>query len=164
MAVVSSAHLEHHLSQQLNINTLPMALSNPLAAAVSSLIEKATVDKEKNLLIVSPYDEQPHLLDLRTLDVPNQLVAKALVGLNCLREDYAIAPYVETFNWSEVVDAVRYLAAESSFKWKETSFYIVVFRSRIPPTTLYEDLHDLDKAAHAEATQSGGFLKYVNSN
>lgn len=39
-------------------------------------------------------------------------------------------------------------------------FYIVVFRSRIPPTTVYADLGVLDKAAHAEATKSGGFLKY----
>jgi translation initiation factor 3 subunit H len=35
----------------------------------------------------------------------------------------------------------------------------VVFRSQIPPTTVYADLGALDKAAHEEATKSGGFLK-----
>jgi hypothetical protein len=113
-------------------------------------------------LVVSPYDEEPHLLDLRTLDIPNQLLAKALVGLACLRDDYATAPYVEIFNWSEVIDSLKELSVNSGFDWKETVFYIVVFRSRIPPTTVYSDLGILDKAAHAEATKSGGFLKYVN--
>ena len=109
--------------------------------------------------MVSPYHEIPHLLDLQTLDTPNQLLAKALVGLKCLREDYATAAYVEIFNWSEVISSVQKLAVASDFKWKETSFYIVVFRSQIPPTTVYSDLGILDKAAHAEATKSGGFLK-----
>lgn len=59
--------------------------------------------KNDNLLIVSPYDEEEHLLDLRTVDTANQLLAKALVGLKCLREDYATAPYVEIFNVSNFV-------------------------------------------------------------
>lgn len=53
---------------------------------------------EDRYLVVSPYDEKPHLLDLDTLDTPNQLLARALVGMKCLREDYATAPYFETFN------------------------------------------------------------------
>ncbi|KAG9232914.1 hypothetical protein BJ875DRAFT_360675, partial [Amylocarpus encephaloides] len=114
----------------------------------------------QNLLIVSPYDERPHLLDLRTLDTANQLLAKALIDLKCLRGDYATAPYTEIFNWSDVIDSVRTLADRSDFAWSETPFYIVVFRSQIPPTTVYADLGVLDKAAHAEATESGGFLKY----
>ncbi|EPE36651.1 hypothetical protein GLAREA_08814 [Glarea lozoyensis ATCC 20868] len=115
---------------------------------------------EENFLIVSPYEEKPHLLDLRTLDTTNQLLAKALVGLKCVREDYSTAPYIDIFNWPEVVDSVHRMAELSDFKWTESSFYIVVFRSRIPPTTVYADLGVLDKAAHAEATESGGFLKY----
>lgn len=121
--------------------------------------EKSSAPEDENLLIVSPYEDKPHLLDLRTLDIPNQLLAKALVGLKCQREDYATAPYVSIFNWAEVVDLVHELAKTSNFKWEESSFYIVVFRSRIPPTTVYADLGVLDKAAHAEATESGGFLK-----
>ncbi|TVY25797.1 UPF0643 protein [Lachnellula hyalina] len=116
--------------------------------------------KNENLLIVSPYEEEPHLLDLRTLDSANQILAQALTGLKCLRSDYATAPYVEIFNWTEVIESVRQQVATSDFDWKENSFYIVVFRSQIPPTTVYADLGVLDKAAHAEATKSGGFLKY----
>ena len=126
------------------------------------VIEQNPNTNLNNHLVVSPYNEEPHLLDLRTLDIPNQLLAKALVGLTCLRDDYATAPYVEIFNWSEVIDSLKELSINSGFDWKETAFYIVVFRSRIPPTTVYSDLGILDKAAHAEATKSGGFLKYVN--
>jgi len=61
---------------------------------------RGTNAKNENLLVVSPYDEEPHLLDLRTLDVGSQILAQALVGLECLRSDYATAPYVETFNVS----------------------------------------------------------------
>ena len=43
--------------------------------------------------------------------------------------------------------------------FKETSFFIVAFRSRVPPTTVYEDLGVLDEVAHAEAVACGGFLK-----
>jgi hypothetical protein len=168
-------------------------------AGQSSLVSTAT--KNEDLLIVSPYLEEEHLLDLKTVDAANKLLANALVGLKCLRDDYAIAPYIEIFNvsnysrrlvkgktdplilkylstgarqshvpsstdlgtntlqWAEVIDSVRKLAAASNFTWEEQRFYIVVFRSRIPPTTAYADLGVLDKAAHAEATKSGGFLK-----
>jgi hypothetical protein len=121
-------------------------------------ISEATDDKE-NFLVVSPYDERPHLLDLRTVDISCQLLARALVGMKALRIDYATAPYASTFNFSEIVNAVRSLAANSNYEWKESHFYIVVFRSQIPPTTVYADLGVLDKAAHEEATKSGGFLK-----
>lgn len=158
MAVISSTYLEHHLNEKVDLNASTTSFANSLTSVVP-LIEKASIDTDNNFLVVSPYDERPHLLDLRTLDIPNQLLAKALVILKCLREDYATAPYVEIFNWTEVVDAVRHLSKESEFEWKETSFYIVVFRSRIPPSTIYADLHTLDKDAHVEATKSGGFLK-----
>lgn len=122
--------------------------------------EKDSLDDiNENILIVSPYIERPHLLDLSTVDTANQLLARALTQLKCVRPDYATAPYVEIFNWSVVVETLRDLAALSNYAWEDKSFYIVVFRSRIPPTTLYEDLGVLDKAAHAEATASGGFLK-----
>ncbi|TVY46223.1 UPF0643 protein [Lachnellula occidentalis] len=121
---------------------------------------QATNGKNENLLIVSPYEEEPHQLDLRTLDTANQILAQALTGLKCLRDDYATAPYVEIFNWAEVIESIRQQATTSDFDWKENFFYIVVFRSQIPPTTVYADLGALDKAAHAEATKSGGFLKY----
>lgn len=114
-------------------------------------------------LVVSPYTEQEHLLDLETLDPENQLLALALAGMKCLREDYATRPYLEVFNWDEIIGSLRALARERGHRWQETSFFVVAFRSQIPPTTVYEDLGVLDKAAHVEATKSGGFLKYARN-
>ncbi|KAH6646606.1 hypothetical protein BKA67DRAFT_496603, partial [Truncatella angustata] len=111
-------------------------------------------------LVVSPYTEKEHLLDLRTLDKENAFLARALVHFRSLRPDYATAPYTETFNWDEVIGELTRLVREEGYRWRETSFYIVAFRSQIPPTTVYSELGVLDKAAHAEATASGGFLKY----
>ncbi|KAJ4264964.1 hypothetical protein NW762_005207 [Fusarium torreyae] len=111
-------------------------------------------------LVQSPYTEQEHLLDLETLDNENALLARALSQFRVLRDDYATASYTESFNWSEVIEEVKRLAVESGKGFKETSFYIVAFRSRIKKTTEYADLGRLDKGAHAEAVASGGFLKY----
>lgn len=112
-------------------------------------------------VVASPYTEAAHLLDLDTLDAENQMLAEALLDLRCLRDDYATAAYLETFNWEEVVGRVRELAAARKHCWRETSWYIVAFRSRYIEGIDYGHLGDLDKAAHAEATASGGFLKCV---
>ncbi|KAI0457569.1 hypothetical protein F5B21DRAFT_84541 [Xylaria acuta] len=118
------------------------------------------LDEAKDLLVNSPYTEREHLLNLKSLDMENAILAQALVHLKCLRPDYATAPYIDTFNWRQVVEQVKRLAQEKEHSWKGSSFFVVAFRSQIPPTTVYEDLGALDKAAHAEATASGGFLKY----
>jgi len=127
---------------------------------IHEAVEEKTVIDSKDFLVVSPYTEIAHLLDLNTVETESRLLAEALVGLKCIREDYATAPYPEIFNWSEVMDSLQKLIALTNYAWKEHAFYIVVFRSQIPPTTVYADLGVLDKAAHAEAIASGGFLKY----
>ena len=63
-----------------------------------SVTAKPTDSTKKDLLIASPYEEEPHLLDLNTLDTSNQLLAKALVCMKNLGEDYATADYRESFN------------------------------------------------------------------
>ncbi|KAB8291134.1 hypothetical protein EYC80_009822 [Monilinia laxa] len=159
MAVVSSPTLTF---QALERHEVPNALESSASLQDPISRSKSDSSSEDRYLVVSPYDEKPHLLDLETLDKPNQLLARALLGLKCLREDYATAPYVETFNWQAIIDSLRELAKTSNYTWKEEYFYIVVFRSQVPPETVahYSDLGLLDKAAHAEATESGGFLKY----
>jgi hypothetical protein len=150
----------------VTLNSHPSILSSPTKqSTIITSQECSTTDikEEENFLVVSPYHEKAHLLDLSRYGLQDQTLAKALTGLQCLREDYATAPYVEIFNWSEVVGKVRQLAVSSNFSWKEQDFYIVVFRSQIPPTTVYNELGALDKIAHAEATKSGGFLKYTSS-
>jgi hypothetical protein len=120
-------------------------------------------EEAANLLVISPYTERPHLLDLRTLEPQPALLARALVLMRELRPDYATAPYVDTFNWEEIIANLRQLIAAAGHAWEEQRFFVVVFRSCVPPTTDYGNLGDLDKAAHAEAMASGNFLKYVPS-
>lgn len=144
-------------THQAETSSLPVSLKDNATIQVSATANP--LGDGEDLLAVSPYKERPHLLDLSTLDTANQLLAKALVCMKNLREDYATADYEESFNWSEIVDSLRQLAEASNIEWKKAAFYIVVFRSQIPPTTAYSDLGDLDQPAHAEAMKSGGFLK-----
>lgn len=138
-----------------------LAKKQPVRTSEKPVHETQTPDvvDPSRYLVTSPYTEQAHLLDLQSVNEENGLLALALVKMNNLREDYATAPYLDTFNWDEVIQSLRALARERDHRWRETSFYIVAFRSQIPPTTVYADLGVLDKAAHAEAVASGGFLK-----
>ncbi|KAK5988956.1 UPF0643 protein PB2B2.08 [Cladobotryum mycophilum] len=115
---------------------------------------------EERFIVQSPYSEKEHLLDLETLDHETAILSKALRSLTAVRDDYATALYTESFNWTEVLDQVKRLSQESGKTFKEKSYYIVAFRSQIKPSTDYGHLGDLDKAAHAEAIASGGFLRY----
>lgn len=110
-------------------------------------------------LVTSPYTEDDHLLDLVSLNQENQILALALTKMRAIREDYSTALYLDSFNWEEVIDSVRQLVAKRGAAFKETTWYIVAFRSRIKSAEEYPDLGALDKAAHAEAMASGGFLK-----
>ncbi|KAL2067113.1 hypothetical protein VTL71DRAFT_1537 [Oculimacula yallundae] len=137
--------------------------SNARTSTSTTPVKQITSMPKKDLLVVSPYLEEDHLLDLSTLDTANQLLARAMVDLKFIRDDHRTAPYIVSLNWPDVIKSVRDMAQASDFEWTKTDFYIVVFRSRIPPTTVYSDLGVLDKAAHAEATAGGGFLKYIFS-
>ena len=113
-----------------------------------------------DFLVVSPYISQPHLLDLRPLQESQKLLARALTVLDPVRVDYATAPYHQTFNWNAVVNRLKFLNGEAGHAWTRQHFYIVVFRSRVPPTTDRVELGELDQKSHVEATKSGGLLKY----
>lgn len=116
-------------------------------------------EDDTRYLLVSPYTEKPHLLDLDSVDVENQLLAQALVYMNNVRDDFRTASYQDSFNWHEIIQHLRRLNQRQGHDWKETSFYIVAFRSQIKPDADYSHLVELDRYAHAEATASGGFLK-----
>jgi hypothetical protein len=116
-------------------------------------------DKER-FLVASPYTDAAHLLDLETLSKPYQLMARAFTAMRPLTESYATTPYEEAFNWEEVVTLLARLAEGEGYAYPKTSFYVIVFRSRIPPSTSRSHLGDLDAEAHREAVASGGLLKY----
>ena len=124
------------------------------------IFEKSLAETSTSRFIVkSPYTDQDHLLDLSRLDHENALLAEALTVMEATREDYATAPYKDSFNWTEVIAELKRLSKASGKGFKETSFYVVAFRSQIKPSTDTSHLGALDKAAHAEAVASGGFLK-----
>ena len=123
-------------------------------------LEVSDSGDERELLVVSPYTSRSHLLDLSTVNLECQLLARALVSMRPVRTDYATAPYDAAFNWSEVVANLgRSLLAEQR-RFVETRFYIVVFRSQVPRSTDRSKLGVLDELAHEEAMESGGLLKY----
>ncbi|KAI8307852.1 hypothetical protein K4K61_003125 [Colletotrichum sp. SAR11_59] len=136
-----------------------LRVTDPLAPQTkeNAVVNVTEVDVNDNdrFIVHSPYTDPEHLLDLETLDNENALLARALSHLECLRADYATADYVESFNWGDVMRELKTLVQTTGKSYKETSFYIVAFRSQIPPTTVYGDLGVLDKAAHAEANQVG---------
>ncbi|CCX13657.1 Similar to UPF0643 protein PB2B2.08; acc. no. Q9HDU7 [Pyronema omphalodes CBS 100304] len=111
-------------------------------------------------LQASPYTTFPHLLDLETLDLPQRLLAKALTIMAPLSPAYATTSYPLAFNWSQIIERLQYLSLATNYQFPATSFYIIVFRSQIQVTTNREDLGALDKAAHIEAVEGGGLLKY----
>lgn len=111
-------------------------------------------------LLVSPYLSRDHLLDLRTVGKQEQLLAKALIVMAPEQQDYATAPYPGAFNWPTVFKALELLVHADGHHWKQQDFYVIVFRSLLAPAADYSRLSRMDEVAHAEATRSGGLLKY----
>ena len=119
---------------------------------------------ENNLLVSSPYTEPDHLLDLRTVDTPCGLFARALAILHPTRSDYAVADYTDSFNWESVMTRLRTLAANEDCQWQRQSFYTVTFRSKLKSDINRTLLRQFDKESHREAIASGGLLKYWFGN
>ncbi|KAL3460685.1 hypothetical protein BJX64DRAFT_290001 [Aspergillus heterothallicus] len=115
---------------------------------------------DTNLLISSPYTTLDHLLDLSTLDTPYRLLAQALTILTPVRDDYATAPYIDSFNWPAVFEKVHKLSAAEAHRWTRQRFYVVAFRSILTADADGDRLSLLDERSHAEAVASGGLLKY----
>lgn len=118
-ATLSAPSLPERISQTpasaLQLNGSAITANNTTAP-----VKQGTSSTKQDLLVVSPYTEEAHLLDLSTLDTANQLLARALVDLKFIRDDHRTAPYVVSFNWPEIVESVRKLAEISGFEWKKT--------------------------------------------
>ena len=111
-------------------------------------------------LITSPYLEDQHKLDLSVLDSTNRLMALALTALHSARPDYAVCEYEQAFNWSGVMEKLTSIAKEEGVVWKQQTFYVVEFRSKLKEVIDTDLLYQLDKQSHAEAVESGWLLKY----
>lgn len=133
------------------------------AAAASRQLQpqndQAPVEADTRL-ISSPYNEPPHLLDLNRLDIQDRLLSLALASFRPIRDDYATANYLDSFNWEEVFDLLKAFSEAEGHAWTSQSFYVVEFRSVLKPGVDQDHLHALDAYSHQEATTSGGLLKY----
>lgn len=135
------------------------------AAAARQLqhVNNSTIDIDTDTdarLISSPYNDPLHLLDLSRLDTQNRLLALALASFRPIRDDYATAAYLDSFNWQEVFGLVKAYSDAEGHEWTTQSFYVVEFRSVLHPGIDQDRLHALDAYSHQEATTSGGLLKY----
>lgn len=146
------------------------ALESHAAASLQLQFDQrpGSIAKSDSKLIVSPYDDLRHILDLTTLDTPNRLFAKALAIFKPIRDDYATASYTESFNWQDIFEFLKELSDAEQYSWSKQHFFVVVFRSTLLPNADSERLGKLDAHSHREATASGGLLKYwfgtINSN
>ncbi|KAI5800075.1 hypothetical protein EDC01DRAFT_648830 [Geopyxis carbonaria] len=140
------------------MNLLPYVTG--LAPSSSKEEPPITNMQRKRLLVASPYTDIPHLLDLDTLELPYQFMARALTVMRPVTEAYSTTPYIDAFNWHEVLSELQRIIVNEQYVFPETSYYVIVFRSQIPPTTDRSHLGDLDAAAHIEAVKGGGLLKY----
>ena len=111
-------------------------------------------------LTVSPYPEDEHLLELNSLDTHSRLLALASTKLEPATENYATARYEDAIDWTSLMFTLKSLAAQEGYKWTRHEFYVVEFRSKLKKNIDVDRLFRLDKESHAEATKSGGLLKY----
>jgi hypothetical protein len=77
------------------------------------------------------------------------LDAGILDGLHAIREDYAIAPILESFNWGACLGSVE-----------NADWYMVAFRSVRAGDADDRLLYELDGLAHQEAIAHTGLLHY----
>ncbi|KAI9748423.1 MAG: hypothetical protein M4579_007231 [Chaenotheca gracillima] len=121
---------------------------------------KDSADDHETLLISSPYRTKSHLLDLSTISKRDSLLARAFTSMKATRPDYATASYVDSFNWTSVVEKLRTLAVAENYPWTTSSFYLIAFRSQSLSGANRIRLSLLDEKSHEEANESGGLLKY----
>ena len=131
-----------------------------LGGPISDHSKEIDQDGESQWLVVSPYSNKPHLLDLSAVEPAQALLARALTTMTPICDNYATAPYTESFNWTEVMLSLKKFVTCGNYYWKTRTFFIIVFRSQVKPQTDRSRLGDLDERSHAEAMRSGGLLKY----
>jgi len=118
-----------------------------------------------NYLISSPYNTLGHYLDISSpaLPTPSRLFALALTALKPTVSTYATTEYTSALNFDDVLRLLRELIHEEGDEastWKEVSFYVVTFRSKLQEGIDNDYLYKLDSESHREACESGGLLKY----
>lgn len=152
--------LKPHTSVTKDFGELRFQAAAALQVQWPAAEQKSPAGESDTRLIASPYNEAPHLLDLDSLDRQSRLLSLALAFFKPVRDDYATAGYLDSFNWGEVFDLLKAFAAAEGHTWTRQSFYVVSFRSILLPDVDQDHLYALDAYSHQEAVASGGLLKY----
>ncbi|KAK5106146.1 hypothetical protein LTS08_000263 [Lithohypha guttulata] len=153
---------EHGHEGSVAVNIEKASISNPRTSYPAQPHERPPHSPSSYYpwLIVSPYTEPSHQLNLTTLDLQNQLLAQTLALLSTATPNYATTPYHKALNWPIVFNKLKHLCSEQNHNWTKTEFYAVEFRSKLKEGIDDDLLFRLDKESHREATASGGSLKY----
>lgn len=101
------------------------AISTPKEASLKPTSHAPLNADSEQMLVVSPYTEEAHRLDLKATELAQGLLAKALKQMEPTRVDYATASYCESFNWGEVVRALKGIVAAADFYWSPRTFFVV---------------------------------------
>jgi len=129
-----------------------------------TLQEQNASQTTSNFLISSPYNTPGHYLDISpALPTPSRLFALALTALKPTVSTYATAEYTSALNFDDVLRLLRQLIheeGEEASTWRQVSFYVVTFRSKLQEGIDNDYLYKLDSESHREACESGGLLKY----
>jgi hypothetical protein len=166
LEIVNAGTVENMKDEGLHLeNPSPLKkhkVSQTKNLTAQDIISWTTPPPDYDLLQASPYSDRYHLLDLTTLTKPLQLFAEALTGMRWITPEFATAPYRKAFNWDSIADIFsRAMRAERPGQRLESlHFYVIVFRSRVNKHADRHLLGELDKAAHLEAVEGGGLLKY----
>lgn len=89
--------------------------------------------KQTGWTVQSPYTEKEHQLNLDTLNFECAVLTQTLALIEASRDDYVADSYAESFNWANVTVELKRAVRESDENFRETSFYIVAFRSQKSP-------------------------------
>ena len=143
-----------------NVTNIEQSPSETLPVEPNKSQPEKTRVELSHWLTVSPYLEPEHLLDLRSVDTPNRLLALASIHLESATGDYAIVKYEEAMDWARLMSSLKAISAAEGHRWTRREFYVVEFRSKLKQNVDVDLLFKLDKESHVEATKSGGLLKY----
>ena len=77
----------------------------PEPPQLSTSIDKSAIEMDdSDILVSSPYAGLEHHLDLKTVSEESRQLALALQQLRPVVDDYPTTPYIDIFNWQQVVD------------------------------------------------------------
>lgn len=155
---LDDSNTKEDVSTAVSITEIPEPVGESQDEEASSM--PSTIDLTATHIKASPYTNVENFLHLDNLALQERLFAHALTTLQPCRPDYAIRPYLESFNWNSVFALLRHLCKQAGITFQRQEFYAVIFLSKRNEDADGVKLGELDQGAHREACESGGLLTY----